>query len=68
VDLAVKVAIVSATPPTLAALAALFQTRRTKAQLTELHVLINSRLTELLNLTKESAHAEGKLEGQAEGR
>jgi len=29
------------------------------------HRLVNSRLTELLNLTRESAKAEGRLEGES---
>lgn len=32
----------------------------------EVHVLINSRLTQLLELTKKSSHAEGVLEGKDE--
>lgn len=32
----------------------------------EVHILVNSRLSELLALTSASSHAAGKLEGQAE--
>jgi vacuolar-type H+-ATPase subunit H len=34
----------------------------------ELHVLINSRLTQLMDATAKASHSEGQLEGRMEGR
>ncbi len=58
---AVKVAIIVAIPPTLAAPVGMFASLRNGKKVAELHVLVNSRLTQLLNLTASSSRAEGKL-------
>lgn len=39
---------------------------RVESKVVSTHILINSRMTELLDLTKTAAKAEGKLEGAAE--
>lgn len=39
-----------------------------KNMATKTHDIVNSRMTELLSLTRASSRAEGKLEGQAESR
>ena len=37
-------------------------------KISELHVMINSRMDELLKVAKELAHAQGLAEGKAEGK
>lgn len=39
---------------------------RNKKDIQEIHVLINSNLQEMLNLTREAATAKGNLQGRAE--
>jgi hypothetical protein len=44
-----------------------FLQRRSQAKaIQEVHLSVNSRLTELINAVKVSSHAEGRLEGMAE--
>lgn len=66
-DQIVKVALIAAAPPTLAALATMVGNIRNGRKLKELHVIVNSRLTELLAASKAASHAEGKAEGRIEG-
>lgn len=41
--------------------------RKAKAAITEVHLAVNSRLTELLEVTKQLAHAEGREEQRKNG-
>lgn len=41
----------------------IIQSLRNRKAIQEVHFLVNSRLTELLTITKASSHAEGRLEG-----
>jgi hypothetical protein len=50
----------------VASLASLLQARRNGDKLVEIHLQLNSRLDQLLAVTKKDAHAEGKLEGKEE--
>jgi hypothetical protein len=52
-----------------AAIAAFAYKRANDAVITssKTHDLVNSRMTELLEITKTSAHAEGVIDGKAEG-
>jgi len=52
------VAVLTAITALIAAVGAVY------VQVRQTHKLINSRMTELLELTKSSAHAEGVIEGQ----
>ena len=65
-DATVEVALIAATPAFVAALGALVISWLNRAQLTqtsqrleEVHLEINSRMTQLLELTRSSSHAEG---------
>lgn len=64
----VLVALITAVPPTLVALVGLILgmrgNRENKAAIQEVHYLINSRMTELLDVSKASSRAEGVLEGK----
>ena len=51
-------------PAIIAAIAAAYSVIKVR----DLHVLVNSRLTQLLTLTDKSSRAEGKAEGRAEGK
>ena len=64
------IAFAGAIPPTIMALAALIASWRngrkvesSTKKIEELHVLVNSRLTQLLELTAKSSRAEGVAEG-----
>lgn len=57
---AIIVAIVTALPPTFAAIAALIVALRNDRKITEIHIGLNGRLTELLEANKIAAHAEGR--------
>lgn len=54
----IAVTIISAIPPTLAALAALMQGRRT-------HLIVNSRMTELLRLARDESAREARTKAEA---
>ncbi len=56
----VLVALISALPPTIVAAGAIVIGIMNKRGIEDLHVAVNSRLTELLELTAKSARAEGK--------
>jgi hypothetical protein len=62
----VQIALIAGVPPTLVAAAALVASVLNHKKIQELHVIVNSRLTELLNETRIASHAEGKAEGKAE--
>jgi hypothetical protein len=51
--------IIAATPPTIAAGGALLLGWLNRQKLTQIHVDVNSRITQLLKLTKKSSYAEG---------
>jgi len=58
----VVVAMIAAIPPTLAALAALIVALKGSQKLTQLHLQINSRMDQLLEVSTSAARAEGRLE------
>jgi hypothetical protein len=62
----VRVALITATPPTIVALGALAASLSNYRKIAELHVIVNSRLSELLKVTGKASFAEGKAEGKAE--
>lgn len=62
----IVVAMIVAIPPTLGALLAYFQSRKNTKALDEVHITLNSRLTQLLEQTGKAARAEGKAEGKKE--
>ncbi len=53
---ATKIAIIAAIPPTLAVALAWLASRK---KLTQIHIDLNSRLSQLIETTKKGAHAEG---------
>ncbi len=52
--------------PSLAALAAYLQGRKNQNKIEQIHVTINSRISELLTATESAARAAGHAEGKAE--
>jgi hypothetical protein len=50
----------------MSAIRAFIQLRKNSTAIQEIHLTLNSRLSELLNITEKSAHAAGKLEGLAD--
>lgn len=54
------IAVLTALPPTIAAVAALMVAMRNDRKITEIHIGLNGRLTELLEASKIAAHAEGR--------
>ena len=70
-DSAIIIAIITAVPPTLAALVSIWVSRinsrklnLTTEKLNGISVTIDGRLSELLALTAKSSHAEGVVEGK----
>ncbi len=61
------IAILTAVPPTLVAIAALIASVKNASKIDNLHVIVNSRLSELLVSTKEVGDAKAALAG-AEGK
>lgn len=65
---AVTIALIAATPSTVAAVLAWLSSRKNREKIQEIHVAINSRMDELLVATKgeatATAHAAGLKEGQ----
>jgi hypothetical protein len=59
-------ALIAATPPTIIAVLSWLSSRRNGKSIQEIHVAINSRLTELLAATKGEATATGHAAGMAE--
>lgn len=66
-DPVIKVALIAAIAPTLVAFVTLVLGLVHKKKLEEIHIIVNSRLTELLAVSKKAAHEEGRKEGQADG-
>ena len=68
----VLVALITIIPTTLGVLVLWLQGRNNrkenKKEINEIHIAINSRMTELLNATKGESKAEGKAEGKLEER
>lgn len=62
-DQTVKVAIIASMPPTIVALAALITSLFNKKGIHELHISLNSRLSELLNARGAASRSEGIAEG-----
>lgn len=56
---AILIALIVAIPPTLAGVAAVIVALRAKAKTEEIHLLVNSKMTELLELTAKASRAEG---------
>lgn len=56
---AVIIAVIVAIPPTIAAIAAFLVSLRNSQKADAIHLLMNSRLDELLSATKILAHAQG---------
>jgi hypothetical protein len=61
-DDVVKVAIIGAIPPTVGATFGVILGFINRAKIKDLHVIVNSRLTQLLELTATSSEARGALE------
>jgi hypothetical protein len=61
---AVKVALIVATPPTIVAFGAFITSIWNHTKIGQLHVIVNSRLTELLTETRIASRAEGVREEQ----
>ena len=64
----VKIAVIVAVAPTLLALAAVVNSLRNSRKLDNIHIDLNSRLTQLLAASATSERATGRAEGLAEGR
>jgi hypothetical protein len=64
----VKIAVIASIAPTLMGLAAFISSLVNRSKIHELHVGVNSRLTELLKQTGLAAHAEGLAQGKAESK
>lgn len=62
----VLLALVATVPPTVMALAALVAAIKASHKVENLHVAVNSRLTELLETTRKAAEAKGRLAGDQE--
>jgi hypothetical protein len=56
---AVQIAIIAAIPPTLVALTGVILGFLNRGQIAKVHEEVNSRMTEMLKLTRESSHAQG---------
>lgn len=64
---AIILAIITATPPTIVALAALITARKAEVQSKETHNLVNSRMTELLKVTSNLAASDATAAEKAAG-
>lgn len=60
---AVQIAFIAILPATLASLGALIASMRNKAAIQEVHQVVNSRMDQMLELTRKSSKAEGVKEG-----
>lgn len=56
------VALIAAVPPTIAAVASLLASRKNKEKIDVLHVRLNSRLDEMIEIVKKSSVAQGRQE------
>jgi hypothetical protein len=61
---ALQVALIAATPPSVLAAASLLASLKNKKAIQEVHLSVNSRLTQLLEAVGKAAHAEGMAEGR----
>ena len=64
----VIISVVTSTTAAITATVGAYFAYRAKAVASETHVMVNSRLTQLLEISKASEHAKGKLEGVVEGK
>lgn len=55
----VQIALISAAPPTIVAMAALIVSIKSKEAIREVHLSLNSRLDQLITATRQEAHAAG---------
>lgn len=63
VDPTVKVALIVSTPPTLLSIITLVVALLNHRDGQKLHISLNSRLSELVRVSKEASHAAGRREG-----
>lgn len=63
---AIIVALIAATPPTIMAILAWWQARRSVRAIAEVHLSLNSRLDELVKAEKSVSRTEGIKEGREE--
>lgn len=61
----VQIAVIAAVPPTLVAVGSLFASLWNGKKINELHVIVNSRLSELLDTTSTASEARGVLKEHA---
>ncbi len=61
---AIQVALIASTAPSILAGAALLASLRNKKAIQEIHLSVNSRLSQLIEAVGKAAHAEGMAEGQ----
>lgn len=62
-DTPLLMAVLTIIPTTIASIAALIVSMRGNRKIDDLHVIVNSRLSELLATTATASHAEGQAEG-----
>ena len=65
-DSTIIVASIAAIPPTIAAVASIWVSWRNSDKLDDIHITLNSRLTQLLQQTSMASRAAGKVEGVAQ--
>jgi len=65
---AIWIALITATPPTLVGLAGVFVSLHNKRAIQEVHKSTNSRLDQLVKVTKSEAHAAGMKEQADKGK
>ena len=63
--IAILVALIAATPPTIAAVWAIISSKKNGVKIQEIHLSINSRMDELLEATKIAARSQGRADEQA---
>jgi hypothetical protein len=68
IDKTVTVAIIVSIPPTLVSLLALRRGNKNSEDIHEVHLSINSRMTQLIEATKGASKAEGREEGRKENQ
>jgi len=56
---AIAIALIAAAPPTIVALLAWGASRKNGKAILDVHLSMNSRLTELIKTTEQKSHAEG---------
>jgi len=65
---AILAALITSVPPTVMSAFALFKANAVGKAVNEVHLAVNSRLTELLELTRKSALAEGEKAEKDKGK